>query len=240
MKQNLFAKILNLKKINESALSYPGTSFLICIIILGNILAFLYRGLMKPLSAYYTITMLDLIPFFTYFLAHCTLEHIFVKVQLVFELIAIIILGTKIEKKIDSYIMIAIFFLSNIIGGVFSVFFDMLVSLISHQRKYMIYVGNYAGIMSLLCIYTFYRPKSKEFLLLILPGAIPLPYRSKSLNILFINLGIALAFLYFSIIPFSYICFQAILVVYPISYMFFVVCIRKNLYSDHLSETIEI
>lgn len=242
MKKYIRAKIASLKSAIDLLSAYPGTGFLALVIFFGNVVAYFCRGLMRPLSAFSATVMLDILPFLTYFMAHFALRHnvlvvsIFLKIQLIFEVVAIIIIGVKIEKKIGTIPTIVIFFISNVIGGLFAVFFDILAPTMYQQRKSIIYVGNYAGIMSLLCIYTFYRPRSRETLFLILPGNILLPYRSKSMNILLINLGIALAFLYFPIIPFNYVCFQSVLVIYPTSYVFYVAFIRNKLYSNKLTE----
>lgn len=238
------AKIASLKNTMNLLSVYPGTVFLVLIIFFGNVVAYFCRGLMRPLSSFSVIVMLDILPFLTYSMAQFTLRHnvlvisIFLKIQLIFEAAAIIVIGIKVEKKIGAILTIIVFFISNVIGGFFAVFFDILVSTIYPQRKNIIYVGNYAGIMSLLCIYAFYRPRSRETLFLILPGNILLPYRSKSMNVLFINLGIALAFLYFPIIPFNYVCFQSVLVICPTSYVFYIAFIKNKLYSNKLAEVL--
>jgi len=157
----------------------------------------------------------DSVSILTYSYAYLVIGNIGL-VQLVSEVVVIYILFRRVGKIFGALPSIILFVTSNIVGGFIACYIDLLANL-GGYRIYSIYVGNYSGIMAMMMLLALYRPKMEQWGFIILPWGIPLPYKSQNINIAVINLGIAVGFTYYYLIPLNYICFPSIFATYAIT-----------------------
>jgi len=187
-------------------------------------------GIVKPLSAYTLIIGRDVYVLLTYEAAYFVIGSKTAVMQFMFELIAVTYLTQRLEKIYRKWDILLIFFASNIVGGLVTCVIDTVLNLEMRLRMYSLYVGNYAGLMGLSFLIALYRPRSREVLFVVLPWGILFPYKSKSLNICFINIGIAVGGTYYIMIPHNYICFSSIFFVAPFALIMYLLVFMHNFY----------
>ena len=207
---------------------YPATACIFLYNIALIVLSIITPNTIVPLSAYGLFLRGNIISIITYPGAYFRIGTIVITIQMVSEILALLLIGHRSEDIYGSIRTSTVFFSSNIIGGVFSCYLNLISITQTRSIIYITYVGNYPGIMALLFLYSLHRPNHKEWLPLFLPYGIIVPCKVRRMGIIMYNFGVAVSSFCFYAMPFNHICFSSLLVVYPYAYILYLVCLRGS------------